>query len=156
MINDKLKIEKIMVDGQPQLKLKGVIDEDASFDVIKKENGPLYLNLSEVTGINSLGIRNWVNLWKELSGREIFYIECPPVIVRQMNMIPSFSGQAKVVSVFVPYVCDNCETEKLVLVGQQELSLSSPKVAESFSCENCKNGEMELDGNPKQYFAFKK
>ena len=156
MINDKFKIQKVVVNGKEQLQLSGVIDEDTDFEELKKEQGPLYLNLAGVTGINSLGIRGWVNFWKELSGKEVFYIECPPVIVRQMNMIPSFSGPAKVVSVFVPYVCENCETEELVLVGQQELASNPPQIKETFPCKKCQQGEMELDGNPKQYFAFKK
>lgn len=156
MNNDKFKIEKVVVDGKEQLKLTGVIDEDTDFRSLEKSAGPFYLNLSGITGINSLGIRGWVNFWKAHSDKPVFYVECPPVIVRQMSMIPSFCGNANVVSVYVPYVCNNCDSEQLVLIGKEELSSTPPKVSESFACTKCNSGEMELDGSPRQYFAFKK
>lgn len=156
MDNDKLKIEKVVVDGKEQLKLQGVIDEDSNFSSIEKTEGPLYLNLSGVTGINSLGIRGWVNFWKTHTDRPVFYVECPPVIVRQMSMIPSFCGHANVVSVYAPYICNQCEAEQLVLVGAEQLSTTPPNITESFTCSKCSSGEMELDGSPRQYFAFRK
>lgn len=156
MENDKLIIEKVVVNGQEQICLKGTIDEDTDFSLLLKENGPMVLNLSGVTGINSLGIRGWVNFWKELAGKKVFYVECPPVIVRQMSMIPSFTGTAEVVSVFAPYICDHCETEELVLVRSDEFSATPPQIKETFTCRKCQAGEMELDGSPNQYFAFRK
>jgi len=156
MQNDKLTIEKITVDGKTQIVLKGVIDEDTDFEEIKKETGPIHLNLSGITGINSLGIRMWVNFWRELSSTPVYYIECPPVIVRQMSMIPSFSGHAHVMSVYAPYVCNDCEAERLVLISEDQLKTSPPNIPETISCSSCNNGEMELDGSPRQYFSFKR
>lgn len=156
MDNDKFKIEKVVINGQEQLKLTGVIDEDTDLASLEKTAGPLYLNLSGITAINSLGIRGWVNFWKAHTQQPVFYVECPPVIVRQMSMIPSFSGNANIVSVYAPYICSNCEEEQLVLVGAEALATNPPQVADSFSCTKCKAGEMELDGSPRQYFAFKK
>ncbi|MFM8268771.1 MAG: hypothetical protein ACKN9V_01170 [Pseudomonadota bacterium] len=156
MENDKFKVEKVTINGKEQLKLTGVIDEDTDFGSLEKSSGPLYLNLSGITSINSLGIRGWVNFWKTHSDKPVFYLECPPVIVRQMSMIPSFCGNANVVSVYVPYVCNNCDLEQLVLAGSEELSSNPPKVVESFPCKKCNSGEMELDGSPRQYFAFKR
>lgn len=156
MQDDKFKIEKITVEGQEQYKLEGVVDEDTDLSQLTTESGPLYLNLSGISNINSLGIRGWVNFFKEQSAKEIFYVECPPVIVRQMSMIPSFCGSAQVLSVFAPYVCDNCETEKLVLVGNQDFSSDPMQIQDTLPCENCGNGEMELDANPQQYFSFRK
>ena len=64
-------------------------------------------------------------------------------------------GNAEVLSVFLPYVCDNCEAEKMILADAEKLGDSS-SVAESIPCDSCKKGEMEFDGLPKQYFSFKK
>lgn len=156
MQNDKFTIEKITKEGKTQICLKGVIDEDTDFTDIKKEQGPIHLNLSGITGINSLGIRMWVNFWRELSSTPVFYIECPPVIVRQMSMIPSFSGHAQVLSVYAPYVCNDCETEQLVLISSEQLMSNPPQIPETLTCNQCKVGEMELDGSPRQYFSFKR
>ena len=117
---------------------------------------PMVINFKGITSINSCGIRTWVNFLKDLQGTEITYEECPPLIVRQMNMVPSFLGHAKVSSIFVPYVCESCEAEKMILVTADKFGNGNPTIPESMKCESCKTGEMELDGNPKQYFAFAK
>lgn len=154
MQEDKFKLEKVDNDGQSQYRLEGIIDEDLDLSPLRSVTGPLLLNLSGIKSINSLGIRGWVNFWKELESKEVYYLECPPIIVRQMSMIPSFTGNAKVLSVYVPYVCDNCDAEQLSLVNLPESQ--APEVPETVPCKQCGAGEMELDANPKQYFSFKK
>jgi len=154
--NEKFKFESSTSGGRKVVMLKGVIDEDTDFENIKKLGSPLVFNFKNVTSINSCGIRTWVNFLKELGKAEISYEECPPLIVRQLNMVPSFQGPAKVLSVFVPYVCDNCETEKLVAVSAEKFAGGAPSVPETMTCDACKKGEMELDGQREQYFAFAK
>ena len=154
--NEKFKFDTATNGGRKVVMLKGVIDEDTDFDAIKKLGSPLVFNFKGVTSINSCGIRTWVNFLKELGKTDISYEECPPLIVRQLNMVPSFQGTAKVLSVFVPYVCDNCDTEKLVAVTAEKFAGGAKGVPESFTCDSCKKGEMELDGQREQYFAFAK
>lgn len=150
---DKFHFEMKPRGDKKVIHLAGVIDEDTSFEDIKKLGGPFVFNFKNLENVNSLGIRTWVNFLKELGKVQIVYEECPPLVVRQMNMVPSFLGGAQVLSVFVPYVCDACDTEKLVLMqGEQLADISS--IPEVFKCETCKKGEMELDGHPDQYFAF--
>lgn len=151
-VNDKFKFEQIIKGDSKIVMLRGTIDEDTDFAPIAKLGDSLTFNFKHIDSINSLGVRAWVNFVKGISDKELFFEECPPIIVRQMNMIPSFSGGAKVLSVYVPYVCDACDTESLVLVQHDEFS----QVAESAPCESCKKGEMEFDGQPEQYFAFTK
>lgn len=151
--NDKFKFEAVSRGERKVILLKGTIDEDTTFEGVKKLGGPFIFNFRELLSINSCGIRTWVNFLKELGSAPIAYEECPPLIVRQMNMVPSFLGSADVLSVFVPYVCDNCEHEKMVLMTKEELA-TPENIAETIECENCKKGEMEFDGHPQQYFAF--
>ncbi len=153
--NDKFKFEAATRGNQKVILLKGTIDEDTTFEGVKKLGGPFIFNFRELQSINSCGIRTWVNFLKELGTAPIAYEECPPLIVRQMNMVPSFIGNADVLSVFVPYVCDNCEHEKMVLMTKDEL-VDPSAVPETIPCENCEKGEMEFDGHPQQYFAFKR
>lgn len=150
--NDKLKFEQVMRDGVKVVLLRGVIDEDANFDSLANLGASLVFNFKGVTAINSCGVRTWVNFMKQISAVEVAYEECPPLIVRQMNMIPSFVGHATVKSVYLPYVCDACETESLVLIESSHFG----NIEESMKCESCGKGEMEFDGHPQQYFAFSK
>ncbi len=150
---DKFSFETKVRGDKKIIHLRGEIDEDTSFEDVKKVGGPFVFNFKELDNINSCGIRTWVNFLKELGNIKFAYEECPPLVVRQMNMVPSFKGGATVISVYVPYVCDACETEKLVLISGEKLADPS-SIPESFTCEKCKKGEMELDGHPDQYFAF--
>lgn len=154
--NEKFKFEMANQNGKKVVRLKGIIDEDTDFEPIKKFGLPLAFNFKEVTAINSIGIRTWVNFVKELGTSGISYEECPPLIVRQMNMVPSFVGGAQVASVYAPYVCEECDKEKLVAVTADKFGGGNPQIPESFKCEFCGKGDMELDGHPQQYFAFAK
>ena len=153
-LSDKFRYEQAQKPSGQVVLLKGFIDEDTNFAGILKIKGPVIFNFKDVTGINSCGIRAWVNFIKDLGETDVLYEECPPLVVRQMNMIPSFVGHATVLSVFVPYVCDECETEKLVLATKEEFKAKPPAIKEAFPCDHCKKGEMEIDGSPQQYFAF--
>jgi hypothetical protein len=156
-INEKFKAEIKTESGLKRILLKGIIDEDTDFESVKKSvGGPLVVNFKGVTSINSCGIRTWVNVMKDLAASPVTYEDCTPLIVRQMNMVPSFLGHAKVASAFVPYVCENCEAETMVPVKAESFSNGNFTVAESMKCTSCNSGEMEMDGNPKQYFAFAK
>jgi hypothetical protein len=156
MEDDKFTIQEQDKGGIHQLAMKGAIDEDTNFSGLLSGTGPIHLNLAGIESINSLGIRAWVNFFKTATNRAVFYWECPPLIVRQMNMIPSFSGHAQVQSVFAPYICDHCEAEELRLIECGKPDWNRDSVQESFPCTQCVEGEMELDGNLNQYFSFKR
>jgi anti-anti-sigma regulatory factor len=153
MINDRFKIDIATEDGVQKVFLRGNIDEDADFESIKKITGTIVINFKDVKSINSCGIRTWVNFLKDISGRQVVYEECPPIIVRQMNMVPSFLGTAKVTSVYVPYVSDETDEEKLVLFSADKFTAAGFTLPDTIEGDD---GEMELDGNPQQYFAFSK
>ncbi len=152
MQNDKFKFEQVIRGDSKVVLLRGIIDEDTTFEQLGKLGSPIHFNFKGVTSINSCGVRSWVNFMKDISGLQVIYEECPPHIVRQLNMVPSFLGQAQVASVYIPYVCDDCDAETMVLAEASEFG----KVAETIPCESCKKGEMEFDGHPQQYFAFRR
>jgi hypothetical protein len=95
-----------------------------------------------------------VNFLKQVGSSGVTYEECPPLIVKQMNMIPSFTGPARVSSVYVPYVCNHCDQETMQLIDTSGFQKGKISVVETMPCELCKEGEMELDGQPAHYFAF--
>lgn len=153
---EKFKFEQVTKDDKRTVFLRGAIDEDTNFTPLIKLGGNLVLNFKGITAINSCGIRSWVNFLKDLGEIEVTYEECPPLIVRQMNMVPSFLGKAHVSSVYVPYICDECENERIVLITEDKFKSGNVQVEETIVCDKCKKGEMEFDGQPKQYFAFSK
>lgn len=149
---EKLKIQVTNDQGRTVVMLTGIIDEDAKFEALLQYRVPLIFNFRGVSAINSCGVRNWVNFIKTIADRQVYYVECPPLVVKQMNMIPSFVGHAQVFSVHVPYVCDNCDHEKLILLTSDQFK----NAAQTLKCEKCGQTEMEFDGHPQQYFAFGK
>jgi hypothetical protein len=153
--NEKFKFETVIKGDNKVVVLRGMIDEDTTFTEMANLGKSLTFNWKGVTSINSCGVRNWVNFIKDLTGYTIHYEECPPLIVRQMNMIPSFVANASVVSVYAPYVCSSCENEQLVLIPAAKFT-DVDALMEAKECESCKKGELELDGHPQQYFAFSK
>ena len=152
--NEKFKFEQVMRDGKKVVNLVGDIDEDTNLQPLLRLGSPLTFNFAKVHSINSCGVRSWVNFLKELGNIAVYYVECPPLIVRQMNMVPSFVGHAQVLSVYAPFVCDNCDEEKLILVPQNQFEQLGDM--NGGTCEKCGKGEMELDGHPQQYTAFSK
>lgn len=152
--NEKFKFEQTVRDEKKVVLLAGMIDEDTQFDEIMKMGSPLTFNFKGITAINSCGVRNWVNFLKAFGEANAQFEECPPIVVKQMNMIPSFTAGAKITSVYVPYVCDNCDKESMVLVDTSTFAKGKCQVEEAMPCEECKEGEKELDGHPAQYFAF--
>lgn len=156
LINDHFHFDVVESGGRCHINLIGMIDENTNLNNLLKYKGQtLVFNFKKVTSINSCGIRTWVNFIKELGTSNMEFTECPPGIVRQMNMVPSFLGSAKVTSVYVPYVCDSCEHELDQLVQIQDYKSGKP-IEETIKCEKCSSEEMEIDGNVKQYFAFVK
>lgn len=156
LTNENFQFEITQSDNKNHVNLIGIIDEDTDFSaLLKLKDSQVIFNFKNITSINSCGIRTWVNFIKEFPEGTVEYTECPPLIVRQMNMVPSFLGKAKVNDVFVPYVCDSCDHEQSRLMSVEDFK-KGISVPETIQCENCKSEEMEIDGNVKQYFAFAK
>jgi hypothetical protein len=59
-----------------------------------------------------------------------------------------------VLSVYLPYVCDSTEEEKLVLMDLREVQNPAAQVKATLPCKECEDGKIEFDGQPAQYFAF--
>ena len=156
ILNDHFSYDLTEREGFTHVNLMGSIDENTDLSqLLKLKNSPVVFHFKGITSVNSCGIRTWVNFIKEFSSGNVTFTECPPLVVRQMNMVPSFLGKATVESVFVPYVCDQCENEQSILVSISEYKKGTP-LPETIPCEKCQSQEMELDGNVKQYFAFTK
>lgn len=131
--------------------LHGVMNEDAHYDPMSQGKTAFIVNFRNVTTIDSCGVRNWVNFMRENKDRKIMFEHCSPVVVRQMNMIPNFVAHAEVLSIYVSLACNSCNDEKLELIEKEDFGEIPRR-----RCQNCGDGDLELDTPTEQYFAFLK
>ena len=104
--------------------LSGVLNEFANFDVLKMASEPLRLNLSQLSKMNSIGIRNFLRFLADWGTKEIHYEHATSEFIDQVNMISSMKGsahQAKILSFNVPWQCVSCDHEDEVFMEAAEV-----------------------------------
>ncbi|MBY0415383.1 MAG: hypothetical protein K2Q18_14520 [Bdellovibrionales bacterium] len=151
-MSEKLSIANRITGDEAHISLVGVIDEDANFDKIKSlKMSQFVFDFNNVSMINSCGIREWIKYLQEIEGAKISYINCPQIIIEQVNMVHGFIRKGVTAETFyAPYFCTSCDTGKKILLKNIEVINSKPPVK---FCNTC-NGELEFDAIEKQYFSF--
>ena len=140
-----LQVSRNQLGDTTVLSLKGLIDENVDVAAVISSQGPVageaILNLAGVQKINSVGVRNWMLSMKALTAASLKfrYVECSPSIVECLNLIANFSMGAPVDSIQLPYRCESCRRECLVLAKTSDLIASKGDV-QPVSCPNCKSG----------------
>ena len=137
------------------VKLSGVIDEDNELnELVDKITGTTaVIDLGDIERINSCGVRDWVNwLGKIEDHASVVLVESSPAIVAQINLVNNFTGTGVVKSFYVPYFCDVCDEEKVLLVEANDMG-PPPHEPPVCRCDECE-GVMEFDDMPDSYFAF--
>ena len=141
-----------------QVVLHGVVDERAGLEQILTyaADGRLHIDLADVSYINSLGVRDWINLMNQATTRGIaidLQRVCEP-IVQQLNMILATRGKAHIASFYAPYACDHCGREESLLIDATasavQLAAGQPPDAK---CPEC-GSTMAFNDFPERYFAF--
>ena len=136
------------------LVLIGKIDEDARLEeaIASISETKVTVDLSQITALNSYGVRVWINAFKAFSNKQFTFKKIPTVIINQMNMISNFMpGTSIIESYFAPYYCENCDTEEDILYH-----ISDTNVIETEqNCKNC-NSLLEFDELEDEYFLFLK
>ncbi|MBF0443233.1 MAG: hypothetical protein HQK54_15095 [Oligoflexales bacterium] len=149
----------IQQDGQWDLiKYMGPINEEAEVHLSKllpNLGKNVVFNLGGVQSINSCGVRGWINFMRDAQkGRNIIFEECTSECVLQMNMIPSFRGNAKIKSVYATYSCESCTYQTSVLfVDGRNLPTSQDFELEPVICPKCGEG-MEMLEIEEEFFSF--
>jgi len=151
---------KALVTGRDHLlvRMQGPVNELADFAPLKfAKRPPIELDLSEITMINSVGIRSFADWSSKLENEVIELSHVPKFFVDQINMIPGLiPARAKVISFYVPFFCPDKELEKRVLyrrglefdVKGGDVVLNHPTVSDDDL------NEYELDVVPAKFFAF--
>ena len=154
-----INIQLIQKDGADYVEYVGPIDAEAEVhlaQLLPKLGSKLVFNFRQVDSVNSCGVRSWINFMRDLEkeSRDITFEECTSEIVMQINMIPSFKGNAKIASVYGGYVCDDCGHEDSVLFADGKNLPADPEAElPSVNCSQC-GAEMELEEMEEEYFAF--
>lgn len=156
-MNAPLNVESSMRASVCVLKLDGTIDErfDPNLILSSARGRQLIFDLAGITRLTSFGIREWAHLMRKLdeSSDQIFFADCSPAIVTQLNMVANFAGSARLVSVRAPFYCDQCGAEESAHI---DLSAGAPDDVPLLHCKACGAPEMEFDEDPDSYFIFPK
>lgn len=148
-----LKIDKNA--DAAKITITGIIDEDVDFNEFSLNGiNQMEFDLNSVKSINSCGIREWIKWLGTNSKAKMTYINCPKIIVDQINMVDGFLPQnGKVLSFYVPYYNDDSGTEKNVLFRHgTEFTESAVTPPEKVVDET--GNAMEMDVIESKYFKF--
>lgn len=151
-MNQKLIINTRITGDEVFVEIEGVIDEDSDFEKIKSlKMNKFIFDFNKVNMINSCGIREWIKYIQEIEGKQVSYINCPQIIIEQVNMVHGFVRKGITVeSFYAPYFCVDCDSGKKILVKSSEVVNLKPPVK---ICDACAK-ELEFDAIEKQYFSF--
>jgi len=137
------------------VKFTGIIDEDVDFSAIEVVEKASYLfDFDGVKGINSCGIREWIQFSEKFKpSTRLIYQNCTQIIIEQINMVAGFfRNGSEVRNFYAPYFCEKCDEERKVRV---DAGLIKAGAAPDMKCGTC--GEtMEFDALEEQYFRFLK
>ncbi|MBL7545881.1 MAG: hypothetical protein JNL11_18835 [Bdellovibrionaceae bacterium] len=149
----ELKIDKNA--DAAKIVIAGTIDEDVDFTQYSLTGiNQMEFDLNSVKSINSCGIREWIKWLGTNSKAKMTYINCPKIIIDQINMVDGFlPSNGRVLSFYVPYYNDDSGTEKNVLFrhGTEfgEAGVTPPgKVLDDIG------NAMEMDVIESKYFKF--
>ena len=138
------------------LKLSGQFDEHATLPAVDpKEFALVKMDFDKVNSINSVGVRTWIKWVGDKVGKtKIIYVNCPKIIVDQLNMVVALANSGQVDSFYTPYFCETSSTSHQILFRRgheyDEKSLRPPKQVK------CPEGDgmAEMDVIEKTYFKF--
>ncbi len=134
--------------------IKGDITEATNFrDLLPVMVGRVDFDLSQVTYINSLGVRAWVEFLRAAPIQGYEFHACSVPFVLQAALSDAVLGRGTVTSFFAPYVCDVCGHEEERLLQSATVLASEDHSPPTFNCPSC-GGDLALDDLPQRYLAF--
>lgn len=117
------------------------------------------LDLSKMSFITSIGVKNWINWTLKLpASSRLSLIDCPFVIINQINTVHGFlPAGSEVKSFHAPFGCEACGAEASVRLElgthYDYVPVGHRHVLPEFPCPKC--GEaMEPDFNPGRSLRF--
>ena len=149
----------IRVDAAARrITLVGRIDDNAVLTAVPQQvpAGPVTIDTSGVTFINSIGMREWIRLIRLLDDRgdAITLERVADVLITQMNLIPEFRDRVRIASFHAQYLCGNCGAEAAPVVDAiAHASELAETRAPRLPCPECGQA-MELGDFPERYLML--
>jgi hypothetical protein len=148
-----LQIETKPTDDGVSVRITGIVDEDADLSPLRALTGTCEINLAGVRRINSFGARSWLESFrKAASNARLVFVECPPPVIDQLNMIRGFLVHGSVRSFYAPMLCENCNIEELHLFDTAACRDNYDSLT-PVTCGGC-GQRMELDDLEDQFLLF--
>lgn len=143
--------------GGVHVELSGRLDDTSLLGELAGQipPGPVVIDCSGVTFVNSYGMREWVRLMRALEGRgPITLSGVADSLMTQMNLLPELAHRVRVVSFHAQYVCPGCGAEAVPLIdvaahAVELAALRMPPVA----CPEC-GAAMEVADFPERYLSI--
>jgi hypothetical protein len=147
-------MEVVERDGVDHVTLSGVIDENADLALISTLGGrPARFNMRAVRRINSYGVRSWIDAIRKVSREtEVTFVQCPPPVIDQCNMVAGFLGHGQLESFFAPMTCPECDEQIDQLFETAACRANGGKLPVT-PCPRCSR-PMEVDDLEEQYLLF--
>jgi hypothetical protein len=138
------------------VKLSGSVEENVDFAALvgSPSAQKMDLILKEILRINSVGVKAWIRYFQSVASRgiKLRFLECSTAIVEQINLISNFTCGGLVESIYVPFCCNDCNTELLGLFRTSDLQKIKFQLPE-LKCAKC-SGPATFDDIPEEYFGF--
>ncbi len=151
--DSSFQIEALTQGTHQLLSLSGVIDENADLSPIAQIEVDTEINLKEIRRINSFGVRAWIDAIRRIPAEvRLTFVECPPPVVDQCNMVTGFLGHGVLKSFYAPMTCEECDEQHNQLFDTQECRNNGGKLP-STPCPRC-GRDMEVDDLEEQYLLF--
>ena len=138
------------------LKLTGPLDEHTELPTYTKPiNGSLSIDLKDLSTINSVGCRTWINWIKSINASDGIYLyNCPPQFISQVSILFGFVPEGVIIqSFYVPYYCDSCGAEEFYKVEAGNSDYEKLKVPDNIICPVC-SASMHIDVVKEKFLAF--
>jgi anti-anti-sigma regulatory factor len=153
----RLDIEHTQFGNEHRVAIRGQIDEHADLlPLARAIEDRVRIDLSEVSFVNSLGLREWIKLLLSLHDRdvEVVLMRCSESMVHQMSMVVAAKAGATVESFFCPFECDACgyATSVCIDVASNAAALRQLEVPPQ-PCPECGTA-MQLNEIPERYLLF--
>ena len=117
--------------GRPAVKLHGdVTDRDKPvFDELQKAlpNGDVTFDCDDLGTFNSPGAAVWIKFFRALpDGRRFSIVRAPDSVVAYLAVTPNFLGPARLASIYIMFVCVECQHNERRLLTRENHGEPSP------------------------------
>jgi serine/threonine protein kinase len=140
--------------GASLLRLGGAIDEFFDRDRLLEAAavGTVIMDMGGITKVTSAGLRAWIDAVSRPLPGELFFVNCPPAVTAQFNMVQGFHGSGHLLSFYLPYLCPACDHAHEVLIDvARQFEVVRERCPPVVACPACQT-PMTFDDAPESYF----